>query len=140
MLILPLIKTKAILLTAHANLINGKANISWQMLAMQHYKFSGTLIEHILKTRQFTVPHIWQILNYPLVHLATLQTLFIIVLLAALAKAVGAVFHGLAMLAIALAASAEKALIYGALFPKPYWLMGGYPAVFGMLETYTFIL
>lgn len=139
-LILPLIGAEAVLLAAGAGLIGGEAGIGWRVLAVQRYGFSGALMEYVLETRRFKVPHVWRVLSYPLVHLAALQTLFVVVLLAALAKAVGAVFHGMAVLAVAVLASAGGALIYGALFPEPYWLVGGYPAVFGMLGAYTFIL
>lgn len=139
-LILPLIGVEAVLLVARAGLIGGEAGIGWRVLAVQRHGFSGALMEYVLETQRFTGPHVWRVFSYPLVHLAAVQTLFVVVLIAALGTAVGAVFRGAAVLAVAAAASVGGALVYGALFPEQVWLVGGYPAVFGLLGAYTFIL
>jgi membrane associated rhomboid family serine protease len=139
-LILPLIGVEAVLLAAQAGLIGGAEAAGWRVLAVQRYGFSGALMEHVLETRRFTAAHLWRVASYPFVHVAGLQTLFVVVLLTALGRAVGQVFHGVSVLAVAGAASVGGALIYGAVFPDPYWLVGGYPAVFGLVGAYTFML
>lgn len=139
-LILPLVGLEALLLAGAAGLVGGPEAIGWRLTAIQRLGFSGAIMEYVLETRRFAQAHIWRPLSYALVHAAALQTLFVVVLMAALGRAVGQVFSGLAVLAVAIGGSVGGALAYGAIFPEPYWLTGGYPAVFGLLGAFAFIL
>lgn len=140
LLILPIIGAESAFLAGQVGLVGGPEAIGWRVLAVQRLGFSGALMEYVLETRRLLPAHLWRLASYPLVHLAPLQTLFAVVLIASLGRAVGQVFHGAAVLVVAIGASVGGALVYGAIFPEPYWLVGGYPAVFGLVGAYTFML
>ena len=139
-LLLPVAGVEAVLLAAQAGLVGGPEGIGWRIGAIQRLGFSGALMDHVLATRRFTHAHIWRPLSYPLVQFSWLQTVFVLVLLAALGRAVGQVLSGPALLAVALGASAGGALAYGAAFAEPFWLVGGYPMVFGLLGAFAVLI
>jgi membrane associated rhomboid family serine protease len=140
LLILPVIAIEAVFLAGQIGLAGGPEAIGWRLIAVQRHGFSSALMQHVLETRRFLPADLWRLGSYAFVHVAPIQALFVVVLIAALGRAVGQVFHGAAVLAVALAASVGGALVYGAIFPEPYWLAGGYPAVFGLVGAYTFML
>jgi membrane associated rhomboid family serine protease len=65
--------------------------------------------------------------------------MFVIVILLALGKFVGEVFHWWAVLAVFLAASLVGALAYTAVPYTHGGLIGGYPPVYGLIGAFTYV-
>lgn len=131
---------EAVLLAGAQGLVGGPEALGWRLALIQRIGFSGALWEWMVETRRFPPEHLIRLLAYPLVHATALQTLFVLVLLAALGKAVGDVLSGWALAVLVLASSAGGALVYATLWPEPVWLTGGYPAVFGLVGAFTVLI
>jgi len=78
--------------------------------------------------------------SYPFVHTGFTHALFVSVFLLAMGKMVGEVFGGPATAAVFVASGAGGALVYALLLDDPLPLVGGFPAVYGLIGAFTWLL
>jgi membrane associated rhomboid family serine protease len=84
--------------------------------------------------------HLIRLVSYPFVHGNMTHALFVVVILLALGKMVGEVFRWWAVLAIFFAAAVAGAFAFMAVPGNMAPLIGGYPAVYGLIGGFTFLL
>jgi membrane associated rhomboid family serine protease len=123
-----------------AGLIGGPEAIGWRLQAVQRLGFSGSLFEWMLENRRYPPEHLLRLVTYAFVHASWLHALFVVVFVVALGKFVGDGMRSLAVLTVFLGASIAGALAWGLAFASPYWLLGGYPGVFGLVGAFTYLL
>lgn len=130
-----------VLLSAGARgLIGGDAGGGWRVEAIQSYGFFAPLLEVIVQRQMWTTPELVRFVSYPFIHLGFTHVLFVIVFLLALGKLVGEALGGVAVIATFFISAIFGALVFAGLTGDPRPLVGGYPAVYGLIGTYTFIL
>jgi rhomboid protease GluP len=130
-----------VLLSAGARgLIGGDAGVGWRVEAIQSYGFFAPLLEVIVQRQMWTTPELVRFVSYPFIHLGFTHVLFVIVFLLALGKLVGEALGGVAVIATFFISAIFGALVFAGLTGDPRPLVGGYPAVYGLIGTYTFIL
>ena len=88
---------------------------------------------------------LWRLLTYPFVHYSLTHALFVTVFLLALGNMVARVFRPWAVAVLFLSAAVGGGIVYAAvaaLLPDLRFdpLVGGYPAVYGLLGAFTFLL
>lgn len=87
---------------------------------------------------------LYRLLTYPFVSVSWMGTLFVLAFTLALGKAISAVFRPWAVLAIFFGASIGGALIHTALAALPGMpvmpVIGGYPAAYGLIGAFTWLL
>src|SRR5690606_15729292 len=81
-----------------------------------------------------------RLVSYVLVHASLTDAVFVVVFLLALGKFVGEVFRGWAVVAVVLAGTLAGSLAYAAIPWAQAGLIGGWPAVYGLIGAFTFIL
>ena len=121
-------------------LVGGQAGVGWRLGALNAFAYSPELMARMWETGQFPPRQLARIVTYPFVHLGFGHVLFVLVFLLALGKMVAELFHPLAFLAIFFGSAIAGALAYTLLAGDPVALVGGYPAVYGLIGAYTFIL
>ncbi|TDK42255.1 rhomboid family intramembrane serine protease [Antarcticimicrobium luteum] len=121
-------------------LVGGPAAVGWRLSALQSYGFSGEIFDWMWLTGTWPVAHLIRFVSYPFVHGSFTQSLFVGVFVLAMGKMVAEIFGSLAMLAIFVVSAVGGALAYAALLNDPAWLIGGFPAVYGLIGAFTFIL
>ena len=87
----------------------------------------------------------WRILTYAFVHLSITHALFVIVFILALGNLIASQFRPWAVLALFFGSAIGGALIYtlaAGVLPQVRFqpLIGGYPAVYGFVGAFTFLL
>lgn len=140
LLALPVVAIEALLSAGARGLVGGPSAVGWRIEAIQSYGFADQVWEWMLETRTFPVEHLLRFLAYPFVHISVTHALFVVVFVLALGKFVGEVFRLWAVLAVYFASAVVGALAYGLLLDDPMPLIGGYPAVYGLIGAFTFIL
>lgn len=120
--------------------VGGPEAIGWRLEAIREFSFFSQVLESMFETGRWTLPDAARFVTYPFVHYGFTHVLMVIVFLLALGKMVGELFGGLAVLAIFFASSIFGALVYAGLTSDPQPLVGGYPAVYGLIGAYTFLL
>lgn len=140
-LALPLIAMEAVLQLGEGGLVGGPGAIGWRLQAMEWFAFSPGFLRYAIETRTWTPDGLWRLVSYTLVQANFTAAIFVVVLLLALGKMVGEVFRWWAVVLVFLGAALVGALAYTALLPENQMpLIGGYPAVYGLIGAFTYLL
>lgn len=139
-LALPMIAMEVLLNLGARGLVGGPLAVGWRLDAVQRFAYSPDLMRYMWQTGQYPAEAMLRLISYPLVHGNITHALFVVVMVLALGKMVGEVFRWWAVLVVFFGATALGALIYtlvpGAVAP----LIGGYPAVYGLIGAFTFLI
>jgi membrane associated rhomboid family serine protease len=120
--------------------LGGEGAIGWRLEAMQDYAFSGPVFAWMIETGRWSIGNLMRFVTYPFIHFSFTHMLMVLVFLLALGKMVGEVFGTFAVLLIFFASAIVGALAYALVLNDPMPLIGGYPAVYGLIGSYTFML
>lgn len=120
-------------------LAGGPEAIGWRLAAVQSYAFSGDIFDWMVTNGRWLPEHLLRFLTYPFVNSSFSSALFAAVLLLALGKLVGEVLGQIAVLVLFFGGAIFGALIYGLLL-NDNWLVGGFPAVYGLIGGYSFVM
>jgi len=140
-LALPLIAMELVLALADARLIGGAAGAGWRLQAVERFAMFPELLRYQVDNLGQPYPELLRLVAYPLIHGSFTHALFAVVILLALGKMVGEIFRWWGVLVVVFGASIAGGLAYGLLIPDlraP--LIGAYPAVYGMIGAFTFLL
>jgi membrane associated rhomboid family serine protease len=121
-------------------IVGGPEAIGWRLDAVQSYAFSAEIFAWMWETGQWPAEHLIRFVSYPFVHVAFTQTLFVCVFVLAMGKMVGELFGDAAMVLIFVMSGIGGALGYALLTQSPVPLVGGFPAVYGLIGAFTYIL
>ncbi len=121
-------------------LLGGQQGVGWRLAAMREYAFSGSILDWMIETGRYPLEHLKRFVTYPFIHVSFTHAAFVLVFLLALGKMVGEVFGTLAFLLVFFLSAIVGALAYGLLLNDPSPVVGGYPAVYGLIGSYTFML
>ncbi len=121
-------------------LVGGPGAIGWRLSALNDYAFSPAVWDYVW-TRGDTSPELLKrFVTYAFVHGSFTDALFGVALLLALGKFVGDVFSGAATLAVFVIGTLVGALVYGVFVKGAVPLFGVWPAVYGLIGAFTYIL
>ena len=129
-----------VLQLADRGLIGGAQGVGLRIDLLNRFAFSPPMFDRMVETGDVSAPALLRLVSYAFVHLGFAHVLFVLVFLLALGKMVGEVFHPAALLAIFFGSAIVGALAYGLILDDPAALVGGYPAVYGLIGAYTFLL
>ncbi|WP_095589520.1 rhomboid family intramembrane serine protease [Actibacterium ureilyticum] len=121
-------------------IVGGPAAVGWRLSAETDYGFSGQIFDWMMATGEYPFDFLIRFVTYPFVHVNFTHALFVIVFILALGKMVGEVFRTWAVLAVFFGAAIMGAVAYGGLLGDPRPLVGGYPAVYGLIGAFTYLL
>lgn len=121
-------------------LAGGRAGIGWRIAAVEQWGFYEPLFDWMVTNGIWRWDYMARFVTYPFIHGNMMHLVFVIVFLLALGKLVGEVFSPLAFVVIFFGAAIFGALVYGLVFDTRVALVGGYPAVYGLIGAYSFLL
>lgn len=139
-LVLVIIVVEAVFSLGARGIIGGPGAIGWRLDAIQSYAFSTEIFWWMWEGGRWLPEHLIRFVSYVFVHGSFTHALFVCVFVLAMGKMVGEVMGDLAMVLIFLASGAGGALGYALLVNTPVPLIGGFPAVYGLIGGFTFIL
>lgn len=127
-----------ILWAASSGLVGGGAGFSWRRDLMLQFGFPGTMLDYFGQAGFLTI-ETQRFVTYPFVHYGFVHAVMVMVFLLALGKMVGDVYGNVAVAITFFGSAVVGALVYG-LTGDPRPLLGGYPAVYGLIGAFTFLL
>ncbi len=136
---LPMIAMELVVNAGANGIAGGPSGIGWRSQAVQDFAFSPEYLRQMLSFQQYPIDGLYRPFTYPFVHTDLTQAVFVIVILLALSKFVGEVFHWWAVLAVFLTSSLVAALVYTAIPYTQAPLIGGYPPVYGLIGAFTYV-
>ena len=140
LLALPIIAMEAVLNLGARGILGGAQGVGWRIDALQKFAFAPDLMRDMIATGQYPWAGLARLITYSLVHGNFTHVAFVVVILLALGKMVGEVFRWWAVLAVFFGAAAVGAFVYAMIPDVKVALIGGYPAVYGLIGAFTFLL
>lgn len=140
LLALPIIAMEVVLGLGARGLVGGAQGVGWRIDAIQRFAFSPDLMRDMITTGQYPLAGLARLITYSLVHGNFTHTAFVVVILLALGKMVGEVFRWWAVMAVFFGSAAVGAVVYAMIPDAQMALIGGYPAVYGLIGAFTFLL
>jgi rhomboid protease GluP len=137
---LAVIGPELVLQAAEHGWIGGPEAIGWRNTLIQNFGFFDQLFEHARQTRTATWNDLLRLVSYAFIHSSFMHAFFAMVMILALGKRVAEEFSTIAVLIILLLATIVGPLAYGFLDDPKYPLVGAFPALYGLLGAYTWIL
>lgn len=139
-LALPMIAMEVVLTLAERGLVGGPQGISWRLQAVERFGLFPELLKYQWETGGQPLEELHRLVSYVLVHGSFTHALFAVVMLLALGKMVGEVFRWWGVAVVFLGSAAAGAVAYGFLVPDRTQLIGGFPAVYGLIGAFTFLI
>lgn len=139
-LFLAMAGVEVVLGAGNSGLVGGPEAVGWRMRLVQSYGFSGQIFDQMLAIGRYPAEHLLRFFSYSFFHLSFSHALFALVLMLALGKLVGELMGNLAVIILFFGSAIGGALAYGLLLNDPVWLTGGYPAVYGLIGAYSYIM
>lgn len=139
-LALLLFAIEVVLTLGGRGVIGGPDAVGWRLDMIQRFSFSGDVFDWMLSNGVYPADQMIRFVSYPLFHVSFTHMIFVVVFLLALGKMAGEVFAWWAVLLIFFGSSAVGALAYGLLLNESAPLVGGYPAVYGLIGSFTFLM
>ncbi|MEZ5913292.1 MAG: rhomboid family intramembrane serine protease [Paracoccaceae bacterium] len=139
-LVLPMIAMEIVLSLGASGLMGGPGAVGWRLDAVERFAFFPELWQRLWSAQVFPPDHMLRFVAYPFVHGTFTHLAFVVVLTLALGKMVAEVFRFWAVLVVFFGAAVTGALAYGAVPGLRAPLIGGYPAVYGLIGAFTFLL
>jgi len=139
-LALPMVAVELWLGAGARGLVGGPEAVGWRLDAVRDYGFFGPVLELMIDANRWPPAEVMRLVSYPFVHGGFTHMLMALVFLLALGKMVGEVFSPLAVLVVFFVSAFAGALAFTFLTDDPSPLIGAYPAVYGLIGAFTFIL
>lgn len=143
-LTLPMIASEIVFGLGQIGMIGGAQGIGLRQRAIEMTAYIPQLTERMWQLGTFDLRQSARILTYPFIHWSITHALFVIVFTLALGKMVAEQFRPWAVLVLFFGAAIGGALIYtlfGLIFGiRLVPLVGGYPAVYGFVGAFTFLI
>ncbi|MFN3525926.1 MAG: rhomboid family intramembrane serine protease [Paracoccus sp. (in: a-proteobacteria)] len=144
MLALPVIAIEAVLALGQAGIIGGAQGIGLRLDAIRLAAFPPELAQRIWDLGVVDGSQLYRALSFSFVHVSLTHALFVVVFTLALGNMVAQNFRPWAVLALFFGSALGGALVYAAVQQitdaRPAPLIGGYPAVYGLVGAFTFLL
>lgn len=117
----------------------GSGGIGWRLDALQRFAFDPNILRAMVEQGVWPIRQAARIVTYAFVHGTFMHSLMVIVFTLALGKMVAEAFAAWAVAVVYFSASILGALTYTALGMEGA-IYGGYPAVYGLVGAFTWIL
>ncbi|GAA3863326.1 rhomboid family intramembrane serine protease [Celeribacter arenosi] len=121
-------------------IIGGPNAVGWRIHAMETYTFFDVIFEEMMLKNYWPFEHAQRFFTYAFVHASMVHALMVAVFVLAFGKMVGERFGNIAVIALFVVSTLAGSLAYGLILDSSRPLVGGYPAAFGFLGAYTFLL
>ncbi|MCA0042682.1 rhomboid family intramembrane serine protease [Celeribacter litoreus] len=121
-------------------LVGGPEAVGWRLDALQKFSFLDQVFEQMRMLDMWPFEHVRRVFTYAFVHFSITHVLMASVFILAMGKMVGEVFGNFAVLAIFVVSTIVGALAYGLILDVERPLAGAYPAAYGFIGAYSFIL
>jgi len=121
-------------------LVGGPEAVGWRLGTLERFAFSSEIFAWMRDSGRWPLEHVIRFVSYPFVHASFTHALFAGVMLLALGKMVGEAMGSFAVVALFFVSAAGGALVYALAIGNPTPLIGAFPAVYGLIGGFTYML
>lgn len=124
---------------AEAGFIGGPEAIGWRVMAVQEFAFSDRLFDWMRLNGIYAADNMLRFVSYVLIHQSLMHAVFVVVLTLAIGKSVAEIMHPVAVLAVFFLSAAIGAAVYSVTLDEQFAMIGGFPAVYGLLGAFSWL-
>lgn len=139
-LFLPIAAMELVLSAGASGLVGGQEAIGWRGDALQRFALAPGMLGRMIDSGAWPFDMWRRFFTYSFVHASFTQALFVAVFVLAMGKMVAEVFRPWAVLAVFFGSALGGGIVYSLLPQAEIALYGGYPAVYGLIGAFTFLL
>lgn len=139
-LFLVIVGLEAVFTLGARGLVGGPEAVGWRLGTLERFAFSAEIFAWMRDAGRWPVEHVMRFFSYPFVHASFTHALFAGVMLLALGKMVGEAMGSLAVVLIFFVSAAGGALVYAVAVGSSTPLIGAFPAVYGLIGGFTYLL
>ncbi|SMY06031.1 rhomboid family intramembrane serine protease [Flavimaricola marinus] len=139
-IVLMIVAVEGALSLGATGLVGGPTAIGWRLAVVEDYAFSVRVWDVMASQGNFDPNILKRFVTYPFVHASFTHALFAGALFLALGKFVGDVINWAGVLVIVLVSILFGAAVFGMVLTENRTLIGAYPAVYGLIGAFTYIL
>ncbi|SPF77623.1 rhomboid family intramembrane serine protease [Pseudoprimorskyibacter insulae] len=139
-LFLVLIGIEAAFGLATRGLIGGPTAVGWRLEAVQAYSFAPNVIDWMVENHRYPADQLIRFVSYTFIHGSFTHAMFAGVILLAMGKFVSVAMGPVSTLIVYFASAFVGATGYWLILDNPAPLIGAYPAVYGLIGTFTYML
>ncbi len=140
LLALPIVLVEIVFQAGAQGYVGGPQGVGWRVGAMQNYGLFPVLLTYMAETGRWLPQDLLRYVTYPFIHLGFTHMIMVLVFLLALGKMVGEIMGSFAVFVIFFGSAILGALVLSLITASEFPLVGGYPAVYGLVGGYTFLL
>ena len=129
-----------LMVLAGSGIVGDMNSIGWRSYMIEDFGYFPGVFEAVFERQIWTLDLMWRFVTYPFIHSSPTHALFAIALFLALGKFVGDQWHWAALLTIFFGSAITAAVVFGALAPQNWPLVGAYPVVYGLIGPFTYML
>lgn len=138
--ILPILAMEIVLSLGGIGVAGGATGIGWRQEALNRFALNPAVLGDMIDSHRWNWDYASRFVTYIFVHGSFLHAVMVSVFTLALGKFVAEIFRPWAFLLIFLVSGIFGAVVYAALPGQTVWLYGGYPAAYGLIGAFTFIV
>lgn len=144
LLAMPVIASEAVFALGRFGLISGAEGIGLRLAGIRMSAYAPEIMQWMWSVGAIDWGQIHRLVTYPFVNGSFMQALFVLAFTLALGNMIARAFRPWAVIALYLGSAAGGALIYTIIMPylpgRATPLIGGFPAVYGLVGGFTFLL
>lgn len=140
LLLLPIVAIEIAAALASVGLVGGGNSIAFRQEMLVNFAYAPDMGRTMVEVGQWPLDYLKRFVTYPFVHASFTHAMMVCVFILALGKMVGEVFSSLAVAAVFFASAVLGAVVYTAIPATNLPLIGGYPAVYGLVGAFTWLL
>ncbi|WCR11799.1 rhomboid family intramembrane serine protease [Paracoccus stylophorae] len=144
LLVLPIVASEAVFGLGQLGLIGGAQGVGLRLSGMQIAAFAPEMVSRMWQLGVIDWDQLYRLITFSFIHSSLTHALFVLAFTLALGNLVAREFRPWAVIALFLGSAIGGALVYTAAMAvlpgRPAPLIGGYPAVYGLVGAFTFLL
>lgn len=138
--VLAMVGVELLFLLAGNGMVGGADGVGWRLAAIEDYAFAPQVIDVVTARGSWSPDLLKRFVTYAFVHGSFTQVAFAAVILLAMGKFVSEALDGAGLAVVLLLSTVIGALVFGLLAPVGAILYGAYPAAYGLIGAYTYVL
>jgi membrane associated rhomboid family serine protease len=129
-----------VLTAADNGLLGGKLGVGWRIALQQDYAFAPAVWDQVVDRGNWSLDMLRRFVTYSFIHANFTHALFAVVIVLAMGKFVGERWRQVSLVIVFIVAGIAGAAVYGATAPRNLPLIGAYPALYGLIGAYTYVM
>ncbi|KNG95071.1 rhomboid family intramembrane serine protease [Pseudaestuariivita atlantica] len=139
-LFLAMVTAELIFSLGEREIIGGPAAVGWRLAYIQQFAFSGEIFDWMIENNRWPAEQLLRTVTFPFIHSTFIHAAIGSVIFLALGKMVGDAYGTVAAVLFFFVPSALGAVAFALLTESAAPLMGAFPAIYGFVGAYTFLL